>query len=120
MGSGGSREKFTAQPEPDYYRGGGGNHPYPVPEPAPGGGNARVPLITLFIKTLLGEVSTYHVPRDCTIELVKKEVAAREGPHAAVHRTKFVYAGQTLEDERTLPDYNIKHEDTIFLIILLR
>ena len=66
------------------------------------------------MKTQTGKMITLEVVPENTIENVKKKMFEGEG--IAVECTHIVYAGKTLEDQRTLGDYNIRRESILHLI----
>ena len=68
----------------------------------------------IHVKTQTGKMITLEVVPEDTIENVKKKVFEEEG--IAVECTHIVYAGKTLEDQRTLGDYNIRRESILHLI----
>ena len=65
------------------------------------------------VKTQTGKMITLAVVPEDTIENVKK-MLEEEG--IAVECTHMVYAGKTLEDQRTLGDYSIRRESILHLI----
>ena len=69
----------------------------------------------IFIRILTGRTITLDVDSDDTIERVKQMLCDRQ--HCGhVDSIRLIYAGRSLEDFRTLGDYNIQNEATIFLI----
>lgn len=68
----------------------------------------------IHVKTQFGKMITLEVVPEDTIENVKKKMFEEEG--IAVECTHIVYAGKTLEDQRTLGDYNIRRESILHLI----
>lgn len=68
----------------------------------------------IHVKTQTGKMITLEVVPEDTIENVKKKLFEERG--IAVECTDIVYAGKTLEDQRTLGDYNIRRESILHLI----
>ena len=54
-----------------------------------------------------------------TIEKIKNQMRDKEGI-APDKEIRLIWAGQQLEDNRTLADYNIKKESTLNLLFSLR
>ncbi len=80
---------------------------------------SSLPKIVIFITTLTGKTLTLTdcLPTD-TISLIKERIQMLEG--IPTDQQRLIGHGKHLEDDRTLADYSIKHEDTLPLILRLR
>jgi hypothetical protein len=72
------------------------------------------PKMHIFIKNLVGKVITLEVEYSTTIDFVKAKIQEIEG--IPIKRQKLIFAGNRIEDGRTLADYGIQNEATLYIV----
>lgn len=75
----------------------------------------RDSVLTIRLQTLTGKTITLDVAPQDTIDAVKKEVSRKEG--IMVECQSLFYAGEKLNDRKTLKDYNITRSSVLNLIL---
>ena len=86
-----------------------------VPRIKPRGPNKKKQLypstMQIFVKTIIGKTITLNVAPAHTIATVKAKIGIKQGDRDV---QRLIYGGVQLEDDRTLSDYNITANATIF------
>lgn len=72
----------------------------------------------VFVKMLTGRTMTINIDVTDTIEELKHKIFLKENIPTDIQR--LISRGMSVEDQRTLSDYGISHEDTLNLVLRVR
>ena len=72
----------------------------------------------ILIKTLLDKIFPIDVELSDTIQIVYKKIEEKE--HIPSDQQWLIFDGKHLDDEKTLSEYNVQNNSTIYLMVYLR
>ena len=77
----------------------------------------HVRYVLIFVKYLSGKTIAFDMYWSSKVADLKFQLQART---SSIHRCqiRLIYAGEQLEDERTLSDYSIEHRSTVDLVLV--
>ena len=81
------------------------------------GTDPEEPEMQIFVNTMLGDIITLEVSSGDNISVVKEKI--QDELDVTPDEQELFYAGELLEDDCTLGEYNIQNEATLYLIYRL-
>lgn len=72
----------------------------------------------ILIKTLLDKIFPIDVELSDTIQIVYKKIEEKE--QIPSDHQWLIFDGKHLDDEKTLSEYNVQNNSTIYLVVYLR
>ena len=74
----------------------------------------------LFLKTLSGTTITIHMHCDTNESVLKFKCRLMIQEDFPVKQQRLIFDGKQLQDNKTLQDYSVSHESTVYLIVRFR
>tara|TARA_Y100000590_G_C15695217_1_gene1004857 strand:- start:1726 stop:2055 length:330 start_codon:yes stop_codon:yes gene_type:complete len=72
----------------------------------------------IFVKTLTGKIIIINVESTDLIKTIKEKIQNKE--NILSNDQRLIFAGEQLEDDKIISDYNIRKESTLHLLLRLR
>jgi hypothetical protein len=75
-------------------------------------------MISITVKALSGKTTQLEVESLDLVATIKEKIQDKEG--IPPDQIRLVFSGVQLDDEKSLLDYNIKEDSTVFMVLRLR